>query len=118
MPKIHFDEKPELEFRVTNFFVSFKENKIYDKFSHNGVLYSLRSNWIDRSCGNPFQDLIFMSGMKSQSAIHYHPTHLLRYKLKLLNLEDSLFYLHLYDEETREINFISIQIEIIPYGRF
>ena len=123
LPKIKFDEKPELEFRIINCFISFENRMVYkyDKTIFNGLqgkLFSLRCNWIDRSTGNPSQDICFMTEQISQSSIHYEPTHVIGHKLKLLNLEDSLFYLHAYDTEIPKINFIIIHIEICPYGGF
>ena len=114
-PQHVFDDKPELEFRITHLYVSFKKDTY--KLSTNNYLMSLQSNLIDRSPFNPHQDLIFLSVSDLSTYAEYTPTHILRYKLRLRDLNDSEFFLNSNEQQLVErIHFVSLQIEIVPYG--
>ena len=76
-------------------------------------LFTLRTNMIGRTPGNPSQDLINFSTGKHQLYVHHQPTQLTSYKLKFLDIESAVFNLHSYTSATPEnIEFIYLRIEI------
>ena len=115
MPQHIFDDKPELEFRITHLYITFKKD-IY-KISTDNYLLCLQSNLIDRSPFNPHQDLIFFNVSDLSTHAEYTPTYILRYKLRLRDLNDAEFFLYSNAQQLVErIDFVSLQLEIVPYG--
>ena len=115
VPQHVFDDKPVLEFRITHLYISFTKSS--SKISTQNDLISLQSNLIDKTPFNPRQDLIFLSVSDSFDYVDYKPTHFLRYKLRLRDLNDSEFFLHSNNTQLLErIYFVSLQLEIVPYG--
>ena len=127
LPQYTFDEKENLEFRIVDCYISlcnkFKETIAFSpKFSTvtktpKTNLLSLQSNLVDKTSLNPFQDLFFVSVPPLVDFVHYQPTYILRYKLKLYDLNDLFFKINSSESVISRIDFISIQIEIISYGR-
>ena len=116
LPQHRFDEKREFEFRVVHLYVALGHSK-YTKSDLSSHLISLQSNLIDRSPFNPHQDLLFLPVSDLSAYTIYTPTHFLRYKLRLQDLNDAEFFLHSENPDIiSRVSFVSLQIEIIPYG--
>lgn len=110
LPRIQLDDKPEYEFRILSAYISFTK-PVFSNY------ISLRSNWIDKSTINPKQDLIFLTVSDGDLFANYQPTHIIRYKMKLRSIQDSFFALHSFGAPLKNIDFVSVQAEVVTYGR-
>ena len=107
LPQIYLDLDFQHVITILDFYVKWK-NPPGEK------LFTLRTNMIGRSPGNPKQDLIRFSTKNNQLSAHFQPTHLTPYILKFLDIEGAVFHLHSYTSATPEnIEFIALQIEIV-----
>ena len=122
-PQYVFDDQHDKEFRIVDCFISLchpsktDHPKLLPKLSNTQKVHllSLRSNLIDRSTLNSNQDLFFMSVFPMMNHVHYQPTNVLRYKLKLMDLNDLVVQIHSTESVLERIEYISIQIEIVSY---
>ena len=116
LPQHSFDANSDLQFRITHLYIAF-DRMIFTKPISATSLLSLQSNLIDKSSFNPHQDLIFLPASDLSTSVHYTPTQFLKYKLRLRDLNDAEFVLHSESKDLiRRISFVSLQLEILPYG--
>ena len=74
----------------------------------------IETSLIDQSTVNLNQQLVFFHQRKESNYIYYSPTHLSKYKIQCTSLHESLFNIHL--SENQEIEKIYLQIEISNAG--
>lgn len=107
LPQIYLDLDYEYRITVIDFYIKWKTPPGQNMFA-------LRTNMISRTTGNPTQDLIHFSTDNDQLASHFQPTQFTTHKVKFLDIQTAVFYLHSYTSDTPEnIDFISLSIEIV-----
>ena len=107
LPQIYLDLDFQHSITIIDFYIKWKNPP-------GENLFTLRTNMIGRTPANPKQDLIHFSTRNNQLAAHVQPTQLTAYKLKFLDIESAVFYLHSYSSDTPEnIELIVFQIEIV-----
>ena len=120
LPEYTFDDNCDLEFRIIDCFIGFNQLDIkYGKhiLDRTTMFLSVQSNLIDRSPLNLNQDLFFMSSPITSDHVHYQPTSAVSHKMKVYDLSDLLIKINSRETVIERINFISLQIEILSYGR-
>ena len=110
--EIVFDECPV--YFDNNQYVHVNELFILWKNPVKNVAGYIESSLIDRSPVNLNQQLLFFHQRKESNYIYYSPTHLSKYKIQCTSLHESLFHIHL--SENQEIEKIYLQIEISNAG--
>ena len=107
LPQIYLDLNYDHKMTIIDLYVKWK-------IAPGEHLYTLRTNMIGRTPGNPTQDLINFSTGKNQLYIHHQPTQFTSYKLKFLDIESAVFNLHSCTSDTPEnIELIYLRLEIL-----